>query len=178
MRDLTPADLELLASEREVKQPLSVPQKLRERHHHAARCFAQGMKPVEVAAVTGFATMTVYILNRDPSFRGLVEHYRQIEDSQMADFTERATNLTLGAMNRLQEAFEDDENPVSVSMALEVFKAGADRIGHAPVQKSVSLNASVNLGSRLSAARQRLAAQVGLTLIESGDSVADRGSTE
>lgn len=156
VRDLQPGDLALLASERGIAAaPIK---RLRDRHHALARCIAQGMSAADASAVTGYELATISMLKSDPSFRELVANYHRVEDSVMADFMQRTTTLTLTAMNNLQEKLEDDENPVPVSMELEIFKAGADRIGHAPVQKNQNINVNLGTGDRLSAARARLRA--------------------
>lgn len=156
VRPLTPADLALLASEREVPAP-SVAVKLRDRHHALARCLAQGMSQAEASMITGYNQPWISTLLRDPTFQALVADYASIEAGLQAEFMERASVLSLTAMNNLQDALEDDAKPVPLSMTLEIAKFAADRTGHAPVQKSLNINANVDLGSRMEAARRRLA---------------------
>lgn len=171
--ELTPADLTLMASEREVPTATPLIQKLRDRHHHLASCLAQGMTDAEASAITGYDISRISILKNDPSFKALLADKRCIENATLAEFTARASVLALTAMNNLQEKLEDDANPLPASMELEIAKSFADRTGHAPVQKSLNINANVDLGSRLSEARKRLQAVV--SKAESGDS--DFGST-
>lgn len=153
-------DLALLASEREVPSVPPLIAKLRDRHHALARLLAQGMTDGEASAVTGYDPSRIAILKRDPSFRALMADKATIEDALQADFMERATLLSLTAVNNLQERLENDADPLPASMELEIAKFAADRTGHAPVQKTFNVNANVDLGSRLSAARGRLAAIV------------------
>ena len=155
VRDLGPADIVLLQSEREVVAKPVV--KLRERHHALARCLAQGMSPTEASIVTGYDVSRISILNGDPGFKDLIASYRNVEDSLFAEFTIRATNLSLSAMNELQERLEDSPEAMSEGTLLEISKFGADRTGHAPVAKTLNINANVELGSRLQAARRRVA---------------------
>lgn len=152
VRELGEADFALLASERGVKAP-SI-KRLRDRHHALARCLAQGMKPAEASAVTGYDVSRISILQSDPSFKELLGHYRIVENSLAADFQDRATLLTLTAMDTLQEAAENDE--LTVGQALEIAKTFADRTGHAPVQKVQQTNINLDLGSRLASARARV----------------------
>lgn len=155
VRDLGPADIALLASERGIQaKPV---QRLRDRHHALARCLAQGMTDSEASAVTGYDPSRISILKGSPDFASLVAHYRKVEDSLLGEFVDRATTLTLTAMNELQDRLEEAPTEVSSPMLLEIVKTGADRIGHAPVAKSVNINANVNLGDRLQAARKRVA---------------------
>lgn len=159
VRDLAAADLELLAREpRDSAKPPALV-RLRDRHHSLARCLATGMTNADAAAVTGYDPSRISILRGDPAFRELIAHYASQEDALAAEYSERATTLALTAMNRLQEALEDEESPMSESMALEVAKFASDRTGNAPVTKSVNLNVHTDLGNRLAAARQRLASR-------------------
>lgn len=153
VRDLSEADLALLASGRGVQAP-SI-KRLRDRHHALARLLAQGMSASEASAVTGYDPSRISILKKDPTFAELVDHYRKVDNALMAEFTERATLLTLTAMDVLQEAAENDE--LTVGQALEISKTFADRTGHAPVTKVQQTNINVDLGSRLAAARSRIA---------------------
>jgi hypothetical protein len=181
LREVTEADLALLASGRGVSaKPLA---KLRDRHHALARCLAQGMKDGEAAAVTGYDPSRISILKKDPAFAELVEHYRLVEDSTMADFMDRATSLSLSAMAEIQDRLEDDPESLPTTTLLEIAKFAADRTGHAPVQKSVQINATVDMGARLAAARQRVQDARAVTPVieatasvveESGDSSVDQ----
>ncbi len=158
VRELGPGDLVLLASERGVSPPM--PLKLNDRHHSLARCIAQGMTDSEASIVTGYDPSRISILKQSPLFRQLVHTFRAQEDDLHASFIERATILSLTAMNSLQDDLENEENPLPAGMKLEIAKFGSDRIGHAPVQKTFNVNANVNLGSRLGEARKRLEAVV------------------
>lgn len=155
VRELTESDLALLASERGIKpRPIA---KLRDRHHALARCLASGMKDEEASAVTGYDPSRISILKADDTFKGLVAFYHSREDAALADFQTRAAVLTLTAMEEIQERLESDEDPVPMGQLLEITKTFADRTGHAPIQRQVNLNANVDLGNRLEAARRRLA---------------------
>lgn len=151
-RELTTADLALLASERGVK-PTSIAQ-LRERHHALARCLAGGMSNAEASVITGYDPSRISILKSDPLFSKLVEDYRTMSAAVTADFVERTNILALTVVNRLQEAAEADE-PLSPSILLEIGKFAADRTGNAPTAKTQNVNVNVNLGDRLRAARER-----------------------
>lgn len=167
IRELTSADLTLLASGRGIK-PIPL-KKLGDRHHLIARLVAQGTKTGEIMAITGMCVSRISILKGDPTFKELVAHYQAVNEGAYADFTDRATLAALTAINNIQEKLEDEENPIPVSMELEIAKAFADRTGYAPVQKSLAVTANVELGSRLAAAQKRLASsfvETTLTLSE------------
>lgn len=154
LRDLVPADLNLLSAERGTKPPAI--KQLRDRHHSLARCLAQGMKDSEASAVTGYDPSRISILKGDPMFRELVAHYAANESAAFADFQERATTLAISAMAKLQDSLENEDEAVSDSMALEIAKFAADRTGNAPVAKSINVSVNTDLGNRLAAARKRV----------------------
>lgn len=112
----------------------------------------------EASAVTGYDPSRISILKKDPAFADLVAFYRRQENALAAEFSERASMLTLTAMGIIQDQLESEDEPVSLSAALEVAKTFADRTGHAPVQKSVNLNVNTDFAERLKAAQGRLRA--------------------
>src|SRR5579871_5665977 len=140
VRELGEADIALLASERGTQPPTIA--RLRDRHHSLARALSSGMSDSEASAITGYDPSRISILKRDPTFQELVSHYQRVSEAAFADFHERAATLAVSAVNALQEAIDDDENPPSPSLALEIAKFAADRTGHAPVARSVSISAN------------------------------------
>jgi hypothetical protein len=154
VRDMEESDLALLASERGTKAPSRV--KLRDRHHALARALANGMTPGEASAFTGYTPSTVSILQSDPAFKELLSHYRDVKDAAFAEFQERAALLSIAAVTELHDRLENEDDPISTSTVIEIVKLTADRTGHAPVSRSVSVSVSADLGSRLQAATRRL----------------------
>lgn len=174
--DLVPADLALLASERGV-QPVQI-KALRERHHALARCLAAGMGNTEASAITGYSPSRISILKGDPGFAALVEDYKSMQTAVSADFVTRAQTLSLTVVERLQEVVEDEETSISPATLLEIGKFAADRTGNAPVQKNVNLNVNADLGSKLDAARRRLAAAKPVQITQVPGGTSDDPNTE
>lgn len=152
-RELTAADLALLASERGVK-PTEI-KVLRERHHALARCLAGGMSPAQASVITGYDPSRISVLKADPMFQALIKDYESMSAGVTADFVERSNVLALTVVNRLQETVEDDQTALSPSVLLEIGKFAADRTGNGPSSKTQNVNVNVNLGDRLRAARER-----------------------
>lgn len=171
VRDITPADLALLSTERAVKPPAI--QKLRDRHHALARYIALGRSNAEMSLLTGYDPSRISILRNDPTFQELVKQYQSIEEDLVADFVDRATTLSISAVNEIQDRLEESPEDFSIPTLLEVAKFAADRTGHAPVTKvQQNLNVNVGLADRMEAARRRLAAAphiVSVTDISNGD---------
>ena len=131
-RDLTEADIAALALPRGSAPPAL--KRIHSSHHSVARCLAAGMKPGQVALVTGYSASRISILQNDPAFQALVQDYRTEAKSVFGDLAERMTNISLDAIELLQERLQDDPAQFSIPMLLDVVKAMADRTGHGPGQ--------------------------------------------
>lgn len=151
LRELTPSDIGLLATERAIKP--SALQRITDRHHALARCLASGMSATEACLVTGYTPSRVSILRGDPSFEELIEFYRGDRGSQVVDLQQRMASLALDATAEIQERLELEPASVATDQLLDIVKLTADRTGNGP--KSTQVNVNVNLGDRMKAARER-----------------------
>jgi hypothetical protein len=104
-------------------------------HHALARCLAAGMKPLQAALVTGYSPGRINQLANDPAFSALVADYQLEAKSIFADMGERLNNMTLDALEMLQERMHDAPETITVPMLLDIVKAGADRTGFGPGQE-------------------------------------------
>jgi hypothetical protein len=154
VRELTPADLALLETERSTKAPAL--KQLRDSHHSLARCLASGMKPAEASLVTGYSLSRISILQADDSFQELLTFYRSTKDEIFADLHARMATLSLEAEAELRERLHESPESFSPGMLLEIVKTLADRTGHGPSSKSTVLNLNVDLAGRLERARARV----------------------
>ncbi len=160
--DVGESDLALLAGSRGIQAPTI--KKLRDRHHALAKCLASGMKDGEASLITGYDVSRISILKSDPTFKQLMAEYHSIAEGAFADFQARAAIVTVEALNQIQEELEEDAERVEAGMErtiplgakLAIVEKLADRTGHAPVAKSVQVNATVDLTERLERARQRV----------------------
>lgn len=158
VRELTPSDLGLLATERGI-QPTHV-QRITDRHHALARCLASGMSVTEACLVTGYTPSRVSILRGDPSFEELMAHYTEVNGELTLNYQQKAaiarnlaTDIVIEKMSAELDRDGVGEEVVSAGMALDVAKTFADRTGEGP--KSTQVNVNVNLGDRMKAARER-----------------------
>lgn len=154
LRPLTEADLALLSEEKgSAAPPLK---RLRDRHHAIARLLAGGMRPGQVAAITGYDVSRISILQDDPAFRELLAFYREDVNSAYLGLHEQLAGLSADAVVILRERYEEDPDQFTAGQLMEMIKLGADRTGHGP--KTVNeTNININLADRLNAARQRIA---------------------
>lgn len=157
-RPLTRADIEGLGEERGTK-PIPV-RELRARHHQLARSIAAGLTAVEIAAITGYSTSRISIMQSDPSFQELVSHYRGLDSeafrAAQADANVMAATVKTQALEILSDRMEDDPEAVTVGQALEIAKAMMDRTGQGPATSTTNVNIHVGLADRLKAARERV----------------------
>lgn len=156
IRPLVPADFSVLAAAAPIKpEPLL---RMRARHHALAKDLANGMRPGVAAAVHGFSPSRVSILQGDPSFKELIDHYAKEKDFAFAEIAGRLTGLAVEAMTTLSERLEESPQLVKSGDLVKLLVATADRIGHGPSSKS-DVNVFVGFGDRLRQAQERLAAQ-------------------
>lgn len=144
-RDLTEADIAALQGPRG-STPKSLA-RISASHHSVARCLATGMKPNQVALVTGYTPTRISVLQHDPAFSALVEDYRTEARSVFADLADRMNDISLDAIELLHERLQDKPSDFSVPMLLDVIKAFADRTGHGPGQ-DVNIKLSADLIDR------------------------------
>jgi hypothetical protein len=156
VRELVPADMALLLTERGVKAPML--KRINDRHHALARYLALGYSKTECSALTGYDPSRISILLADDSFKMLVSDYRGIADAQVDGFQDRALTLADSVLAELQERIENDPEEIAVGTLLEVGKFARDSAGKMPVAKSVQTNVNLNVGDRLREARQRVSA--------------------
>ena len=133
-RDLTVADLEALSSQPRGVKPRSLV-RIHASHHALAKCLAVGMKRDHAALVTGYSPVRVSQLQNDEAFMALVADYRMESKAVVADQTERMNNMSLHALEILQDLMHDNPEQFTPSMLLDMIKAFADRTGHGPGQE-------------------------------------------
>lgn len=153
VRELVPADLEMLAVNRGIKAPPL--HEVKDSHHALARLLAQGVKPGECSAITGYSLSRISILMADPTFCELLAIYRENQNIKHADMMDRLNTVGLAAAKVAIDRFESDPDQVDMKDVLKAVSLVADRTGHGPSSKQ-TVNVNVNLADRIEAARERL----------------------
>lgn len=144
-RDLTEADLVALSLPRGTSPRSLV--RIHASHHSLARCLATGMKPQQAALVTGYSPGRISALQGDAAFCALVADYQAEAKSIFADLAERMNDLSLDAIEIIQERLHDSPEGFTIPVLLDLVKAFADRTGHGPNQE-VHLKMSTDLIDR------------------------------
>lgn len=154
VRELTPADLPLLAEEKGSRPPTI--KRLSERHHTLARAVASGLTMEQAAAVAQYDISRVSVLKGDPTFSELVKFYSREKDAAYRNMHEGMAALGSDVVKELHTRLEEEPESFSVGQLNELAKTMADRTGFGPSTTSTQLNINVNLADRLAAARKRL----------------------
>lgn len=160
VRDLEPADLALLATEKGVKAPAL--KRIRDVHHALARCLASGMSEAEAGLATGYCSSRISILKADPTFNELLCFYRDNAVKEFGDFTDRLVQTAKMAQEEIQDRLDTAPESFDNDQLRKLMVETADRAGYAP-NKGKNVTVNVNLAGRLERARQRLD-QIGDTL--------------
>jgi isopentenyl diphosphate isomerase/L-lactate dehydrogenase-like FMN-dependent dehydrogenase len=157
-RPLTAEDVQSLGTERGTK-PVPV-RELRARHHQLARSIAAGLTAVEIAAITGYSTSRISIMQSDPAFQDLVAHYRGLDEAAFvaaqADANVMAVTVKTQALEELSNRLEDAPEELTPGQLLEVAKAMMDRTGQGVATATTNLNINIGLADRVKAARERV----------------------
>lgn len=157
-RELDEADIAMRGSGREVgSSPPPALKRLRAKHHALARALANGMRPGIAAATYGYHPSRVSILQNDPAFRELIEHYRGEGDHDYARVQERLAGLSVEALDEIERRLEEEPESFKPKDLLSLVEITADRTGHGP-KSSQDVNVNVGFADRLREARKRAAA--------------------
>jgi hypothetical protein len=129
---------------------------IRYSHHRLAQCLAMGMTETQAAAACNITMGRIWVLKNSPAFAELVAHYKEGIDAEFADFVTSAKMIGLDLLGRLREVLDENPEQFTITQLIEAIKIIADRSGNAPVNRSVSVSANVDLATRLAAARARV----------------------
>jgi len=139
-------------------QPSSL-KAIRHTHHRLAQLLAMGVDETRAGLLCNYTPSRVSVLKGTPAFQELIAHYKGQVDEEWRDFVSVAADLSLDFLGELQRRLDEDPESFTPSALIEATKVLADRTGHAPVTKSVSVSVSADVGSRLEAARARIRAE-------------------
>lgn len=108
VRSLTQADLPRLIEPQGVASPRQEISRLRSSHHSLARILALGESQTDAALATGYSISYISILQSDPTFKGLVEYYREEREALFVDAIQRLRSLGIDAVEEIQARLAED----------------------------------------------------------------------
>lgn len=126
-RDLTDLDVQTMLSGAMQAAPVPALATLRHAHHHVARLFAEGKKPYEVSARTGYTGAWLSTLQQDPAFRELVQYYSGEVEDQFVDYHGRLASLGTHAVEVLQERLLEKPQQFTNRELREIMESAYDR---------------------------------------------------
>jgi len=132
--------------------------RISDRHHRLAKLLASGVSEGEAALAVGYEPARVSILKGSPAFLELLSFYQQQLAGEFEEFGSQLASLATDAVAILRERLEEAPEAPTLGQLLEIAKFGADRTGFGPTAKTET-TVKMELGSRLTAARQRLEQQ-------------------
>lgn len=151
LRSLTDADLEVLANPPTKGIGGGELKRLRTSHHHLARLLAEGCKPGECSAITGYSPSRVSVLQADPAMQELIAYYKEQVNAKYLDVHERLAVLGGSAIDEIKERMEENPGDISTGQLLAIAEFSFDRSvappkgGKSAVGVSVAGAISVNL---------------------------------
>lgn len=133
-KELTKEDLVLLLANQpaDAKAPLA---RISAPHHMLAKLIAEGGSDPEVSGVTGYSTLRIKTLKKDPAFQELIAYYEGEHIKATANVTAQITHIALTAGQLLQEKLEDSPEEFTKKELTDLWSKGLDRIGHGPTSK-------------------------------------------
>lgn len=114
-------------------------QRLRNTHHMAARCLAEGRKVLEVSEITGYTPTRIAQLQRDPTFAELVEHYKSQVETKWLNVHERLAALGIAVTEEIMERLEEAPEKFSNEELRRWAETTLDRSGFGP-SKTANIN--------------------------------------
>jgi hypothetical protein len=112
-------------------------QRIRERHHSAARLVAQNFQQGIVASITGYTEAYLSTLLDSPAMRELVGHYRAQQGNSAEIVAERLRTVAMSAVDHLATKLEANPDSLTATELVAVAKLGLDRSGHGPTSTQV-----------------------------------------
>jgi hypothetical protein len=127
VRDLNPADLDVLANPPRGGFKAPSLQRIRNTHHMLARLIAEGRKNTEISMISGFSSARIAQLQHDPMFQELVAYYAAQVEAQYVDVHARLADLGTSTIEELRERLEETPEKFSVRELLDIMKETLDR---------------------------------------------------
>lgn len=140
---------ELTAEDRPPTYDKTVVKRLRDSHHALARAIASGMGIQAASAATGYSPSRISMLQADPAFRELLDHYRRTKAEAVIDVEARFLYAGLDSLQSYMEQLEDDPESIPVALRVEAAKVFSAIAGYAAVSRSINKNYNMGIGDRL-----------------------------
>jgi hypothetical protein len=126
-----------------------------------AQLFACGLRPKEVAELTGYSLARVSLLRSTPAFDDLVDQKRGLDEGELKDgmqaYYQMILDNGLKAERKLADKLDDDDETeeMSVRELISISRDSADRVGLSKrtVQTNISVDFAVSLDRAIARSR-------------------------
>lgn len=126
VRDLTPADFELMAAEPLGSKAPAI-KRLTDRHHALARLLAAGTPEGEAALILNYDISRISILKNSPAFQELLALYRGEVNREFATVLDHMAGISRDALVILRDRLEENEDRFSNNELMKIAADFADR---------------------------------------------------
>lgn len=109
--------------------PVQFLKRISERHRMIARLLADGKRPGEIVALTGYSNSRISILQNDPAFMELVATYREQAQAQYLGIHQKLAGVASDALDVLADRLEAEGDTMPVSDVLNIATMTLDRSG-------------------------------------------------
>lgn len=113
--------------------------RLRNTHHLAARCLAEGRALVETAEITGYTPARLGQLKNDPTFQELLAYYKGQTEAKWLNVHERLASLAVDVQEELQARLDESPETFTNEELRRLGETLLDRSGFGP-SKTQNLN--------------------------------------
>lgn len=120
-------------------------QRMSRRHHRLAQLLSNGMEPGRAGVLCGLAGSTVSILQGDPLFQELMEHYSSMVDESFRTVVEEMAELHLDVVETLKTRLEENPANFTPTQLTDLLKALSDRTGNGPTTTTNNRSLTVSL---------------------------------
>lgn len=153
-RALTRDDLALIPAARE--ESVNRVAKLRDPHHRLARFLAAGLRMGDAAEKAGYSYNRAATLVRDPSFKELIEKYRDKVTAAFVESADTYHDLLFSNMVKAErmlseklEAADEEGELLPTRDLIAISRDAADRTGYG--KRQMNLNVNMDFAAKLEA---------------------------
>jgi len=139
--------------------------RIRQVHHRLAQLMAQGLKDVEIAAITNYSQSRLSILKNDPAFQELMQHYAQTQQAAFVDTLDILAGLAADTLSELRTRLEEQPETLSNKDLLQLSQLTLDRSGNGPVSTQRNENFNISAKELDELRRSTIARQQGAVVI-------------
>lgn len=136
--------------------------RIRDSHHAVAKLFAMGLRPKEVAEISGYSLSRISMLRRSPMMDNLINEYRNLETTEWLEARDEyydtiTRGRVMAARLTVDKLAEMEPEDISFRELIMIHSDFADRTGYP--KRQLAINVNVDFAAKLDRAVERSKAQ-------------------